>query len=53
MEGAALFALAQAEGVRCGEIRAISNHVGEERSEWNIDLALENLTNTILDLNIE
>ena len=53
MEGAALFALAQAEGVRCGEIRAISNYVGEERSEWNIDLALENLTNTILDLNIE
>lgn len=53
MEGAALFALAQAEGVCCGEIRAISNYVGEERSEWNIDLALENLTNTILDLNIE
>ena len=53
MEGAALFALAQAEGVQCGEIRAISNYVGEERSEWNIDLALENLTNTILDLNLE
>ena len=53
MEGAALFALADAEGVQCGEIRAISNYVGEERSEWNIDLALENLTNTILDLNLE
>ena len=53
MEGAALFALAQAEGVRCGEIRAISNYVGEERAEWNIDLALENLTYTILKLNFE
>ena len=53
MEGAALFALAEAEGVRCGEIRAISNYVGEERDEWEIELALENLTNTILDLNLE
>ena len=53
MEGAALFALAEAEGVRCGEIRAISNYVGEERGEWEIELALENLTNTILDLNLE
>ncbi len=53
MEGAALFALAQAEGVRCGEIRAISNYVGEERKEWNIELALENLTETILNLDFE
>lgn len=53
MEGAALFALAQAEGVRCGEIRAISNYVGEERKEWNIDLALENLVKTILNLDLE
>jgi nucleoside phosphorylase len=53
MEGAALFALAQAEGVKCGEIRAISNYVGEERKDWNIDLALENLTQTILSLNLE
>lgn len=50
MEGAALFAMAHAEGVRCGEIRAISNYVGEERTEWNIDLALERLTDTILNL---
>ena len=53
MEGAALFALAEAEGVCCGEIRAISNYVGEERGEWNIDLALERLTETILQLNLE
>lgn len=53
MEGAALFALALAEGVRCGEIRAISNYVGEERKDWNIDLALERLTKTILELDVE
>lgn len=53
MEGAALFAMAQAEGVRCGEIRAISNYVGEERSEWDIPLALDNLTDTIINLNLE
>ena len=51
MEGAALFALAEAEGVPCGEIRTISNYVGEERKDWNIDLALERLTETILTLN--
>lgn len=53
MEGAALFALAQAEDVRCGEIRAISNYVGEEREAWDIPLAIENLTETILNLNLE
>ena len=53
MEGAALFALAQAEGVRCGEIRAISNYVGEERKDWNIALALEHLTKAISNLNFE
>ena len=53
MEGAALFALAQAEGVRCGEIRAISNYVGEERGEWNIPLALEKLTETIASLDLD
>ena len=53
MEGAALFALAEAEGVECAEIRAISNYVGEERTEWDIPLALERLTQTILELNCE
>lgn len=53
MEGAALFAMAQAEGLRCGEIRAISNYVGEEREAWDISLALENLTETILNLDLD
>ena len=53
MEGAALFALAAAEGVPCGEIRAISNYVGEERGEWDIPLALDRLTNAIQNLNLE
>lgn len=53
MEGAALFALAQAEGVRCGEIRAISNYVSEERKEWNIELALKNLTKIVANLDFE
>ncbi len=53
MEGAALFALAEAEGVLCGEIRAISNYVGEERSEWDIPLALERLTDAILNLALD
>ena len=53
MEGAALFAIAQAEEVRCGEIRAISNYVGEERSAWDIPLALERLTETILNLHLD
>ena len=52
MEGAALFALAEAEGVLCGEIRAISNYVGEERDEWDIPLALDRLTDTILNLTL-
>ena len=53
MEGAALFAMAQAEEVRCGEIRAISNYVGEERGEWDIPLALDRLTETIINLDLE
>ena len=53
MEGAALFAMAQSEGVRCGEIRTISNYVGEERKDWNIELALERLTDAIINLKLE
>ena len=52
MEGAALFAIAKTEGVPCAEIRAISNYVGEERSEWDIPLAIERLTQLILELEL-
>ena len=48
MEGAAVFALCEEFGVCCAEIRAISNRVGAPRDEWRIDLALDNLTETIL-----
>lgn len=44
MEGAMLFALAAKAGVPCGEIRAISNYVGEARDRWKVELALDNLT---------
>lgn len=43
MEGAALFAMCQAAGVRCAEIRAVSNVVGEEFSRWQMDMATESL----------
>ena len=52
MEGASLFAMAEAEGVECAEIRAISNYVGEERKDWNIELAIERLTQLILELEL-
>ena len=53
MEGAALYALCEEFGAECAEVRAISNYVGEERGEWDIPLALERLTETLLNLNIE
>jgi nucleoside phosphorylase len=40
MEGAALFAMAEAVGFRAVEIRAISNRVGESFDEWHIDDAI-------------
>ena len=47
MEGAALFALCEGTACVCGEIRAISNRVDAPREEWDIDSALQNLTQTI------
>lgn len=45
MEGAAFFEACLAAGVPFAEIRAVSNAVGEEdRSRWDIPLALRNLT---------
>ena len=53
MEGAALFALCEAFGAECAEVRAISNYVGEPREGWNIPLALEALAQALKRLNIE
>lgn len=44
MEGAAFFAVCDALGVECAELRAISNRVGEPFAEWHTDEALANLT---------
>lgn len=44
MEGAALFALCSVTGIRCAQIRAVSNRVGDDFANWNIALALDNLT---------
>lgn len=40
MEGAALFAMAEALGFRACEVRAISNRVGEPFARWRVDEAL-------------
>lgn len=47
MEGATLFALCEAFGAECAEVRAISNYVGEAREGWDIPLALENLAHEL------
>ncbi len=49
MEGAAVFYICNWVGVRCYQIRAISNYVEpRDSSLWNIPLALENLKTIIL-----
>ena len=53
MEGVALFALCEAFGAECAEVRAISNYVGEVREGWEIPLALERLAQALKNLNIE
>ena len=47
MEGAGFFAICEALGARYAQIRAISNHVGEERRLWTIDTAAEHLADAI------
>lgn len=47
MEGAAVMAACAAAGIPCGEIRAVSNCVGEPFERWQIARALENLTETL------
>lgn len=47
MEGAAFFAVCEALGVACCQIRAVSNYVGEPFDRWAGGLAVENLTATL------
>jgi nucleoside phosphorylase len=47
MEGATLFAMARELGFRAVEIRAVSNIVGDEFKNWNIELATQNLAKTL------
>lgn len=53
MEGAALFAMAEAAGFKAVEIRAISNIVGEPFEMWDIPLATTNLAQRLKSLFID
>lgn len=44
MEGAAFFAVCDALGVACCQIRAVSNYVGEPFGQWAMEEAVGNLT---------
>lgn len=50
MEGAALFATCAMLGVRCSQIRAISNRVGDPFERWSVDKALEALTAKLIEI---
>lgn len=50
MEGASLFAICRALGVRCSQIRTISNRVGDPFEEWALDEALEALTQKLIQI---
>ena len=50
MEGAAFFAVCEALGVACCQIRAVSNYVGEPFDRWAGGLAVENLTATLTQI---
>ncbi len=51
MEGAAFFYACNQAGVYCIQIRAISNHVERRnRENWDINLAIKNLNETIIEL---
>ena len=51
MEGAALYAVAESLGLSATEIRAISNRVGDHRSQWRIDDATRALARELLKIN--
>lgn len=44
MEGAAFFAVCEALGIACCQIRAVSNYVGEPFGQWAVEEAVGNLT---------
>lgn len=51
MEGAAVFYVCNWLGVDCYQIRAISNYVEpRDSAKWNIPLALENMTHSLLNV---
>lgn len=50
MEGAAFFALCNSFGVRCMELRAVSNRVGESFESWRVKEATEALATELLKL---
>ena len=50
MEGAPFFAVCEALGVACCQIRAVSNYVGEPFDRWAVGLAVENLTATLTQI---
>ena len=50
MEGAALFAMADAMSLKVMQIRAISNRVGEEFARWRINEALEALVTALRNI---
>lgn len=53
MEGAALFAMAEAMGFRAVEVRAISNRVGDSFDKWVVDEAVVALANELKRLEDE
>jgi futalosine hydrolase len=50
MEGAAFFYVCSMKKVRFVQVRAIANAVGMPHEQWNIPLALENLTKSLKQL---
>ena len=50
MEGAAFFAVCEALGVACCQIRAVSNYVGEPLGQWAVGEAVANLTGKLTQI---
>lgn len=50
MEGAAIFALCAERGIKVSQIRAISNHTADPFASWQVERAIEALTQTLITL---